>query len=855
MPLSSAESPRPPREPSSGDLDFSESPRGSASIWVSRQVRLMSEAWANGRQLTAAEVIKQHPGLSVEHAVRLVYEEVCLRREAGQDVPTAEVTSQYPQWKEQLEILLDCDRLLWPLSRTAVLPEVGEELGPFHLLGELGRGASGKTFLAEEPALADRLVVLKISALDHEEHLSLARLQHTNIIPLYSEQTFPERGLRLLCMPYFGGTSLVRILAAVVELPPEKRRGRHVLEIIDQAHAERIVPGPSTEGPYRRFLEQASYVQAVCWVVACLADALHEAHTHGLVHMDVKPSNVLIAGDGLPMLLDFHLARKPVKAGERVVDRLGGTPSWMAPEQEAALKAVSRGDAVPGPVDHRADLYALGLLLCEALSGPGARSQAAAGKSWRQRNPLVSIGLADIVQKCLAPNPADRYHDAAAVADDLRRYLNDLPLRGVPNRSWAERWRKWRRRQPGALARGTAWSLTLAAMAVVLFLAYSFRRQGVREIETALDNARQLTNEHRFPEAFRVLNRGLERASTLVPASQQLKVSLEHQLLQARLGQTTLRLHDLADIVRFRYGMMPAAGEEARTLVRTIQTVWEESEQLLKQPEGSLDAETDRNIRNDLLELAVVRTDLTARLAAGSETERAHREALAFLDKAALITGPSSALDRERRIHARALGHAISGPEHDLPPRSAWEHYSLGRCYLRDGAIDKAAQEFERALDIDPQKFWPNFYEGLSAYELGRFEDAVAAFRTCIALAPTTAYCYYNRARALEALGRSSQAFKDYARALELDPSLTVAALNRGALSYKAGRLDAAIADFQLALRTSTDPANSGRIHYNLALAFLGKGDRASARASLDKAVACGFKDVAALRDKLKREP
>ena len=77
----------------------------------------MAEAWANGRPITADDLLKQFPDLNIENAVRLVYEEVCLRREAGEDVPTAEITSRYPQWKEQLEILLDCDRLLWPLSR------------------------------------------------------------------------------------------------------------------------------------------------------------------------------------------------------------------------------------------------------------------------------------------------------------------------------------------------------------------------------------------------------------------------------------------------------------------------------------------------------------------------------------------------------------------------------------------------------------------------------------------------------------------------------------------------------------------------------------------------------------------
>ena len=159
---------------------------------------------------------------------------------------------------------------------------------------------------------------------------------------------FPIAGSERSACPTSAGRAWRGFSTALHEIPRKQRRGRHFLEVLDEVHAERNCPGPDTDGPYRRYLEQASYIQAVCWIVACLADALHEAHSHGLVHMDVKPSNVLIAGDGLPMLLDFHLARKPIKAGERVVDRLGGTPAWMAPEQEAALKAVSRGEGALG---------------------------------------------------------------------------------------------------------------------------------------------------------------------------------------------------------------------------------------------------------------------------------------------------------------------------------------------------------------------------------------------------------------------------------------------------------------------------------------------------------------------------
>ena len=199
--------------------------RSSGSTWVSKQVQGMAAAWARGERCKVDEILERHPDLKTEDAVRLIYEDLCLRREAGEDVSTAEVVSRFPQWRDELELLLDCDRLLGPLSRIAILPEVGEQLGPFRLLAELGRGASGKTFLAAEPALADRLVVLKIIPDDQEEHLSLARLQHTHIIPLFSEQSFPDRGLRALCMPYLGGTSLARVLEALAEIPHYQRRG------------------------------------------------------------------------------------------------------------------------------------------------------------------------------------------------------------------------------------------------------------------------------------------------------------------------------------------------------------------------------------------------------------------------------------------------------------------------------------------------------------------------------------------------------------------------------------------------------------------------------------------------------
>jgi serine/threonine protein kinase/Tfp pilus assembly protein PilF len=817
--------------------------------WISREVQAMASAYLRGERISAEELLARYPGLDDETAIRFIFEEVCLRRESGQDIATTEIVKRFPRWKDELEVLLGFDRMLRPLSRVALFPRAGEELGSFRLLAELGRGACGKTYLATEPALLDRLVVLKVISDDQEEHLSLARLQHTHIIPLFSEQTFAERGVRALCMPYLGGASLTRILDEISEVPLAKRRGRHILEVLDRVQSGLVAP-PHAEGPYRRYLDQASYVQAVCWIGACLADALHSTHAHGLIHMDVKPSNVLVAGDGLPMLLDFHLAHRPICSGELIADRLGGTPGWMAPEHHTALEAALHGQAVPEAVDHRADLYALGLLLKEALGGPIAPQDAPAGRPCLRRNPSVSVGLADIVEKCLAAKPADRYADAAALADDLRRQLSDLPLRGVPNRSLVERWRKWRRRRPAALTRWTAWLATCVAVFVALVVAQAFYRQRIGEIESALEDGRRLGDDGRFVEALHTLSRGIKRART-VPAAQHLSRALEDHHLKAQRGQKATALHELAELVRFRYGIELPAAPEARALMESISNIWKERDLLRATQAGTLDSGGDKTIKTDLLDLAIAWAELRAGLASAGEAETARCDALRFLDEVNRTCGPSQRLDRLRRTMAGTTSRDSSTEQNPVAV-SALDHYDLGRSYLRAARFREAAREFQCVLDQRPQDFWPNFYQGICAYRLGQLHESLAAFRACIALSPHSAECYYNRARVAEALMRIDQAIRDYSRAVELDPALSAAFLNRGALAYKDGRHDEAIADFRQALSTASDTRTFGLVHYNLTLAYLARGDRAQALASAQEALNLGNDQARGLRDRLR---
>src|SRR5205814_1202065 len=131
-------------------------------------------------------------------------------------------------------------------------------------------------------------------------------------------------------------------------------------------------------------------------------------------HLDLKPSNVLLAADGTPMLLDFHLAHAPLAPGGPPPSWVGGTVAFMSREQHAALAAVLAGRPVPLPVDARADVFSLGAMLYGAFGGqlpflPGVSPPLG------RVNRHVSAGLSDILQRCLAYDAADRYPDAAAL--------------------------------------------------------------------------------------------------------------------------------------------------------------------------------------------------------------------------------------------------------------------------------------------------------------------------------------------------------------------------------------------------------------------------------------------------------
>ncbi len=785
----------------------------------------MAAAWARGERLPAEHYLGLDPGLleQPEAAVRVIYEEVCLRQGLREPVSAEELRRRFPRWASELALMLDCHQLVQAHLGPPRFPAPGETLGDFRLIAELGRGMKARVFLATQPELADRPVVLKVTPRQDREFVSLARLQHTHIVPLHGAYDFPTRNLRALCLPYLGGATLARVLELLRATPPARRTGRSLVEALDRAGGDGPQSPPSQGAP-REALARATYPEAVCWIGACLADALNHAHARGLVHLDIKPSNVLLAADGQPLLLDFHLAHHPFPAGGPAPGGLGGTPAYMSPEQRAAYAAGGAGRPVPAAVDGRSDIYSLGRLLYDSLGGaePG---EGGSLPGLRRRNPQVSVGLSDIIRRCLAAEPARRYPDAASLAADLRRHLADQPLRGVANRSLRERWRKWRRRRPAA----PLWAglfLALAALPLTLAVVAVERVGDARE---ALRDGQERLRARDYAEAARTLARGEARVEHL-PGCGWLTRQFQAPLRAARRGVALGHLHTVCERLRLLGGGDVFTEGQLRTLEGHCRAAWEARGGLAGSSDAPLDEAVEEQAQADLTDLVLLWEDLGRRLAAHNPRMReAQAEMRKVLEEAEALLGPSAPLARERRL-LDGYANTDAGPA----ARTPWEQVALARSLLRAGELDEAARQLERALERRPQDFWANFCSGACAYRRGRHADALAGFSAAAALAPEFAEVYHNRALAHAACGNVPAALRDYGRALALAPGLAASAVNRGLLHFREGRHAQAVADLESALEHGAEPA---ALHYNLALVHQAAGDDAAARRHLEQAL------------------
>jgi len=229
-----------------------------------------------------------------------------------------------------------------------------------------------------------------------------------------------------------------------------------------------------------------------------------------------------------------------------------------------------------------------------------------------------------VIAKCLASDPNARYQVAATLASDLRRHLRALPLQGVSNRSWKERWIKWRRRRPHALLVA---GLLLAFLAAGLALSYQVygRRYQAR---TALYNGLEHLRRQEYESAAQQLGTGLALAEGSL-FSDDLAGELRVQLRLAVRVRSARELRQFVEHVRGLAGADAADPREMRAVEAHCRTFWEQRDRIGELLDCSF--ERKEQVRDDLLDLAVLWTWLRNRLANPADAEGIRHESLKVL--------------------------------------------------------------------------------------------------------------------------------------------------------------------------------------------------------------------------------
>jgi tetratricopeptide (TPR) repeat protein/predicted Ser/Thr protein kinase len=614
----------------------------------------------------------------------------------------------------------------------------------YEVRGELGCGGMGMVYLGRHLAL-NRLVALKVLHADRttDRHLArfrteaeaIARVQHPNIVAIYEVGEY--QGEPFFAMEYVEGGTL------------RQRRADRPLSAIEAAR-----------------------------MTATLARAIHHAHQRGILHRDLKPANILLAADGTPRITDFGLAKQldapdgPTRAGD-----IMGTPSYMAPEQ---------AEGRPGDIATATDVYALGAILYELLTGrPPFRADSTAA-TLRQviHDPPVRPStlhrklphdLETICLKCLEKSPKDRYGSAEGLAEDLERFLDDRPIRARRSAPW-ERAVKWVRRRPMAA------SLLFVSLLALVIGALAW--QGHRR-STALAAARQADEDYM---AFQRLRDAAVFLGMNALADNLLLTGMDAAASRKAARQSARQALALAGVVLEGESAPPRLGAE----------------------DPARRGEVAEGCYTLLLLLAASLPDA---------------EALDIVERAARVHRATAAY-RLRRDHYR---HRLGLPPEDASttplPVGAMDHFLIGYHLHQQGHREEALRSFEKAVIAQPDHFWAHLHVGMLALETRQWEVARAHLTVCLAKHPDYVWPYLLHGYACGEAASWDAAEDSYAAAARLlDTQANAEARyallnNRGLLRIHTNHLDEAATDLHEATVLNPElPAawiNLARVYIN----------------------------------------
>ena len=646
---------------------------------------------------------------------------------------------------------------------------VGAVIGRYRLLEKIGEGGCGVVYRAEQQQPVQRRVALKIIKLGMDTRAVVARFEAE------------RQALALMDHP-----NIARVFDA-----GETDRGRpfFVMELVDGV-------------PITRFCDDSRLTlrqRLDLFVKVCLA--IQHAHQKGVIHRDIKPSNILVArqdGEAVPKVIDFGIAKATeARLSERTLvtefAQLIGTPAYMSPEQLDARRA---------DIDTRSDVYALGVLLYELLTGrtPFSTKELLRGgldemrRRIREEEPLrpsaVVGALASearqaaaaarcleptrmagllrgeldwIVMRCLEKERAQRYATANALADDVRRHLNNEPIAAAAPGGFYS-FKKFARRHRAAFAAGLAFATLLVAAAAVSAWLAARATQAERLAQERLqtETAARAAAERQRARATAAEKQAKDEAARATAINNFLLDDILIQADPTRQRDRNLTVRDAVDAaarrIDWKFVGQPLVELALReTLGRTYVTLGEyqsasiQYERAIALARPELGAEHPRTLnlltsQSDLLRLQGrwVEAEVLARELLAIQTRvrgaDADETAVVMHQVAALLLEQGRAAEAEPllrqvvAIHARARGSEDS--------TTLFARNTLGNTWYEMGEVDRAEREHREVLAIRVRFAGPESLEatysmnGLAAALRwkGEFTESIALMRKVVAI-------------------------------------------------------------------------------------------------------------------------
>ncbi|MGC1272824.1 MAG: protein kinase [Planctomycetaceae bacterium] len=753
---------------------------------------------------------------------------------------------------------------------------LGRELGDFRIVREIGRGGMGVVYEAEQLSLRRR-VALKVlptaAALDlrqlqrfRNEAQAAAGLHHPNVVPVYGIGC--ERGVNYLAMQFIDGPPLSEVIrralaeaaiepneepplspssavwlgqnasrsdsplaaaalsATILQLraagPKDEVRGRGADGRGDVARGKREGIRPATPSPASpdspspdlpftstdfsgrsrgRFKAAARLIQQA-------AEALEYAHSLGVVHRDIKPSNLLLDSRGNVWIADFGLAHLDGDPSLTMTGDLLGTLRYMSPEQATGRR---------GLVDHRSDVYSLGITLYELLNLRQAFPQTRrADLLWlvaqaepprpRKLDPTIPRDLETIVLKAIEKDPRRRYQTAKAFAEELGRFLAGEPIR-AKRPGLADRGTKWIVRHRGLTASAAAILIVVTAASTVstatINAAYELETQHRKDAEDFADRERQAASREKETAAKVKANYDLAREAV---ARMLTHVGAEHL---SRVPEfAPIRTQVLKEAVTFCDSLVatnpndPAAYLERARVRNLLGDYAGDLADRLKALE--LDPHNpnrhvglsrfyecvpdvafrdyERAVEHGHIAVALDPENAAAHEVLGRALSRIGRvpESIKELRAAVRLDQPSGALHRSLCESLLAVGDnegALAAIQEGIrvEPGLASAHGTLSQVLRCLGRHEEALAAVEQSIrlhgkELDITYCWNLEQQGNILADLGRDEQAIAAWDQAAELAPFRPYPVKWRAAAKYRLGRYQEAVADIERALEIGP-------------------------------------------------------------------------------------